>query len=248
MASYTADHIYLSNAGNVSLPSGGIDLLPLFPAGFNQANKVPAFYVGPTTDGVLYGSSGFGVDTGFFPWKNANPTYTYREIMTAILGNHTLFFGGYVAFAQKNEQAGNGDIQGYLNFGTWNPNTSGNPFADLLLGQVGRYFQVSASPYFYNRYKIFEPFFQDDWRVTRKLTLNLGLRWSFFGRYQEKQTKIFNFSPFWYTRPSPARLSTTTPAPTLNCFYRRPILSTAFSSAALSPPTTQGLLLLKRGA
>ena len=198
VASYTADHIFLTNEGNVGLPSGGIDLLPLFPSAFNLANKVPAFSVGNTTDGVLYGSGGFGVDTGYFPWKNANPTYTYREIMTAILGNHTLFFGGYVAFSQKNQQASNGDIQGGLSFFTTNPNTTGNPFADLLLGQVGNYSQVSASPYFYDRYKIFEPFFQDDWRITRKLTLNLGLRWSFFGRYQEKNFQEFNFLPADY--------------------------------------------------
>jgi hypothetical protein len=193
VASYTADHIFLSNLSNVNLPSGGIDLLPLFPAQFSTANKIPAFSVG-NTNGPVYGTSGFAVDTGYFPWKNANPTYTYRDIMTYIHGNHTMFFGGYVVFAQKNQQS-TSDIQGQLSYSINNPNTTGNPFADLQLGQVGTYAQTSAQPYFYDRYKIFEPFFQDDWRVTRKLTVNLGLRWSFFGRYQEKQFKEFNFSP-----------------------------------------------------
>jgi hypothetical protein len=192
VASYTADHIFLSNLSNVNLPSGGIDLLPLFPAQFSTANKIPAFSVG-NTNGPVYGTGGFAVDTGYFPWKNANPTYTYRDIMTYIHGNHTMFFGGYVVFAQKNQQS-TSDIQGQLSYSINNPNTTGNPFADLQLGQVGTYAQTSAQPYFYDRYKIFEPFFQDDWRVTRKLTVNLGLRWSFFGRYQEKQFKEFNFS------------------------------------------------------
>jgi Carboxypeptidase regulatory-like domain len=196
VASYTADHIILSNITNVSLPSGGIDLLPLFPAQFTQANKIPAISVG-NTNGTVYGTGGFGVDTGYFPWKNANPTYTYRDIMTYIHGNHTMLFGGYVVFAQKNEQS-TADIQGQLAFDTANPNSTGNPFADLQIAQMSAYAQTSAQPYFYNRYKIFEPFFQDDWRVTRKLTLNLGLRWSFFGRYQEKQFKEFNFSPTTY--------------------------------------------------
>jgi Carboxypeptidase regulatory-like domain len=206
VASYTADHINLTELGNVGLPSGGIDLAPLFPSAFTQANKIPAFSVGATTNsGVAYGSSGFSVDTGYFPWKNANPTYTYRDIMTAILGNHTLFFGGYVAFAQKNQQS-TADIQGQLSFSTGTPQTTSNPFADLLLGQIGQYQQTSAQPYFYDRYKIFEPFFQDDWRVTKKLTLNLGLRWSFYGRYQEKQFKEFNFSPTVFAQPSGAVL------------------------------------------
>jgi len=192
VASYTADHIILSNITNVALPSGGIDLQPLFPTQFTQANKIPAISVG-NTNGTAYGTGGFMVDTGYFPWKNANPTYTYRDIMTYIHGNHTMFFGGYVAFAQKNQQS-TADIQGQLVFDINNPHTTGNPFADLQTGQVSSYAQTSAQPYFYDRYKIFEPFFQDDWRVTRKLTLNLGLRWSFFGRYQEKQFKEFNFS------------------------------------------------------
>jgi hypothetical protein len=200
VASYTADHINLTELSNVSLPSGGIDLAPLFPAAFNQANKIPAFSVG-NTPGTVYGTNGFSVDTGYFPWKNANPTYTYRDIMTAILGRHTFFFGAYVAFAQKNQQSTE-DVQGQLSFATNNPNSTNNPFADLLLGQIGGYAQTSAQPYFYDRYKIFEPFFQDDFRITKKLTLNLGLRWSFYGRYQEKQFKEFNFDPGIFVAPA----------------------------------------------
>jgi len=200
VASYTADHIFLTELSNVSLPSGGIDLAPLFPSAFNNANKIPAFSIG-NTPGTVYGTNGFSVDTGYFPWKNANPTYTYRDIMTAILGKHTFFFGAYVAFAQKNQQSSE-DIQGQLTFATNNPNSTNNPFADMLLGQVGGYAQTSAQPYFYDRYKIFEPFFQDDWRITKKLTLNLGLRWSFYGRYQEKQFKEFNFDPGVFATPS----------------------------------------------
>ncbi len=200
VASYTADHIFLTEINNVSIPSGGIDLTPLFPAEFNLANKIPAFSVGNTA-GTVYGNNGFSVDTGYFPWKNANPTYTYRDIMTSIRGNHSMFFGAYVAFAQKNQQS-TADIQGLLSYSTNNPNTTGNPFADLLVGQIGSYQQTSAQPYFYDRYKIFEPFFQDDWRITKKLTLNLGLRWSFFGRYQEKFDQEFGFSPNAFVTPT----------------------------------------------
>lgn len=222
VASYTSDHILLNTLGQVSLPSGGIDLAPLFPSAFTLANKIPAFAVG-NTPGTVYGTGGFSVDTGYFPWKNANPTYTYRDTMTALLGNHTFFFGAYVAFAQKNQQSTQ-DIQGLLTFDNGNPNSTNNPFADLLLGQVGGYAQTSAQPYFYDRYKIFEPFFQDDWRITKKLTLNLGLRWSFYGRYQEIQFKEFGFSPANFVAPSgPALYAYTDPnsqllLPTTNPF------------------------------
>jgi hypothetical protein len=191
VASYTDDHIYLTNVNNaVNLPSGGIDLVPLFANGLG--NKIPAFGVGNTA-GTVYGSGGFSVDTGYFPWKNANPTYTYRDIVTKIVHNHTMFFGAYFVAAQKNQQSSL-DVQGLLSFADNSPNTTGNPFADLLAANISSYGQNANNIYYYDRYKILEPFFQDDWRVTKKLTLNLGLRWSVFGRYQEKQNQEFGFS------------------------------------------------------
>jgi hypothetical protein len=195
VASYTSDHIFLSNVNtNVNLPSGGIDMVPLFANGLG--NKIPAFSVG-NTPGVAYGSGGFAVDTGYFPWKNANPTYTYRDIVTKIVRNHTMFFGAYFVAAQKNQQSSL-DVQGQLQFSNSAPNSTGNPFADLLTSQVGSYVQNANNLYYYDRYKILEPFFQDDWRITKRLTLNLGLRWSVFGRYQEKQNQEFGFSPEAY--------------------------------------------------
>jgi hypothetical protein len=195
VASYTDDHIFLTNVDSaVNLPSGGIDLAPLF--GNGLGNKIPAFGVG-NTPGVAYGSQGFSVDTGYFPWKNANPTYSYRDIVTKIIGNHTFFFGAYFVAAQKN-QGSSLDVQGQLSFAAGSQFSTNNPFADLLTGSVAGYAQDENNLYYYDRYKILEPFFQDDWRVTRKLTLNLGLRWSIYGRYQEKFAQEFGFSPSAY--------------------------------------------------
>jgi hypothetical protein len=196
VASYTDDHIFLSTLNPATaLPQGGIDLAPLFANGLE--NKIPAFAVGNTNDGAVYGSGGFNVDTGYFPWKNANPTYTYRDTVTKIIGTHTLFFGAYFAAAQKN-QSSSFDPQGQLSYLFNSPISSQNPFADLLLGNIASYTQNQAKLYYYDRYKILEPYFQDDWRVTKKLTLNLGLRWSIYGRYQEKHNKEFGFSTAAY--------------------------------------------------
>src|SRR5437763_637844 len=45
---------------------------------------------------------------------------------------------------------------------------------------------------------ILYPYFQDDWRITSRLTLNRGLRVSLYRTYREKQKQAFNFDPARY--------------------------------------------------
>ncbi len=116
------------------------------------------------------------------------------------MGSHNLQFGAYFVAAQKNELGAPGVANGYLNFDTRQHQFStGNAFADLLMGKIASASaRASAQPKFYNRYKIFEPYFQDDWHVPRQLTLNLGLRISMFGTYRERYHNEYNFDTHAY--------------------------------------------------
>jgi hypothetical protein len=176
VASYTADHIFLTALNNPPLPSG-FPMGSIFQNGFG--GKLPAIQLNGNT---AYGTS-LGQDTGYFPWNNANPVYTYRDNLTKTVGTHTLIMGVYFAAAQKNEE-NTANLQGLLTFDTSSPLTTGNSFADLLTGNIARYQQWNLEAKYYNRYKIVEPYFQDDWRATKRLTLNLGLRLSLFGTYR----------------------------------------------------------------
>ena len=188
VASYTGNHIFLTTGGPVGLPPG-FAMGSIFNNGFG--NKLPAISVGSNN---AYGGT-FTSDTGYFPWHNANPTYTYRDNMTKVLGTHTFQFGAYFVFAQKNE-ANSPYIQGILTFSSSDAAvTTGNAFADLLLGNIASYQQATKETQYYHRYRIAEPYFQDDWRITRRLTLNLGLRVSMFGTYRQRYRQAFNFDP-----------------------------------------------------
>ena len=196
--SYTTDHIILNNVGNWKRSAFPNFVVPdIFPGNGNGIlpgiNLVTSAYGG-----------GFGEDAGYIPNRvyNSNPTYTYRDNVSKIVGKHNLQFGAYAVTGQKNElggELGPGSIPGYLTFDDSNTTVStGNAFADLLLGRISSFGQQDRFIKYYNRYKILEPYFQDDWHATSHLTLNLGLRLSLFGTYREKQKQAFNFDPARY--------------------------------------------------
>jgi hypothetical protein len=192
VASYTTDHIVLNLVGpNWQRPQGMT--LGVFQNGFG--GRVP----GISLNGGIF--NGINEDPGYIPNGplNSNPTYTYKDNVTKIIGKHNLQFGGYFVAAQKNEIPQPGvSTNGILSYSTSSTVTSGNAFADLLLGNVQQYQQEESAVKTYNRYKIFEPYFQDDWHATSRLTLNLGLRVSMFGTYREIHHNAWNFDPFHY--------------------------------------------------
>jgi hypothetical protein len=193
VASYTTDHISTNLTGPWQRPSN-FPAIGLYDNGFG--GKVPGISVADS----LYN---FAEDPGYVPQGplNSNPTFTYRDNLTKVTGNHNLQFGVYVVDAHKNEvpQPGYG-VNGQLFFAnTGNTVTSGNAYADLLLGNISSYTQEQNALKMHEQYRIYEAFFQDDWHITRRLTLNLGLRMSFYGTYSEKNNLAWNFDPSFYT-------------------------------------------------
>lgn len=150
-----------------------------------------------------YGGSGFQVDPSYAPWEHTNPTYSLGDNVTKQIGGlttgHQLQFGIQVTDAQRRENnaaigSATGDLQGLLSFSNQNSITTGNAFADFLVANsIKSYQQDSAQLKYYNDYWVAEPYLQDDWHVSRRLTLNLGLRVSLFGNFHEKNLNAYNW-------------------------------------------------------
>ena len=192
----------------------------LFDNGFGD--KIPALLFKGTN--AAYGSHGFNIDTGYTPWHHANPTYTLRDDASRTFGKHLLQFGVLVTIAQQNELgAANGlnygDLQGILSFNTQGAPASplsplpsscngGSPqntcqagidttnaFANFLGAQIASFQQDSAQNNYYNRYKLTEPYIQDDWHIASRLTVNLGIRFGLFGSWYNDKGTAFNWEP-----------------------------------------------------
>jgi len=191
VASYTTDHISFKSVGYFQRPDG-LPMGYIYNNGFG--GKLPAINLsGGIYDGIAQDPDGIWPEGPY----NSNPTYTYRDNVTKIVGKHNLQFGAYFVAAQKNELS-SVQVNGSLTFNTGSPVSSGNAFADMLLGNIASFSQGSNQLKFYNRYKIFEPYFQDDWRVTDRLTLNLGLRLSLEGTYRDRYKHAYNWDPAVY--------------------------------------------------
>jgi hypothetical protein len=126
-------------------------------------------------------------------------TYQWQEINNA---NPATFTGGlgltYNANSTANFAANSTTLtQGTAPSGT-NPGTpSGFAYASFLLGAVGGQPSLTLQyvPEVGGRYRPLSPYVQDSWKVTPKLTLDLGLRWDYLPPYHEVKDRWTFLNP-----------------------------------------------------
>ena len=131
------------------------------------------------------GIEGFGY--GETPYFERNLDRTFFDNFSATLGHHTLRIGGTVNQLLKTENATSG-------FSTF----TFNAFQDFLLGNALQYQQASRDTVPDLHYVNFEGYAQDDWKLTQRLTLNLGVRYSYFPSPSDVNHTLNNFDPLLF--------------------------------------------------
>jgi len=145
------------------------------------------------------GNANIGVQQLF-----ANTTFHYADNVTLIRGRHQMKMGAQLLREWINVfYAGNNGRTGFIDFSgrftaqnAASPSGTQIPEADFLLGmpdQLGRGLQSGT---WGQRSNLFGTYFQDDWRVTNHLTLNLGLRWEYHSPWVEVEDRQSNFNEF----------------------------------------------------
>lgn len=141
-------------------------------------------------------------------FNNFNRIFTLKENLTKIAGNHTIVMGALFMRSRKN-QDNPPAINGQFNFSNGRSPSSGNGMADALMGLFQQYTEYPSVREGWYRFTQIEPYVQDNWKVSRRLTINIGLRWSYM---QPQYSALNNTVQFLQQYFNPAQAAAINPS------------------------------------
>lgn len=181
--------------GNYGAAANGITGLP---AGQAQTSF-------PTT--TFTGNSNINRWAGYSSNRPVANGFVLVDNLQWVKGNHTFTFGYQIAWMQYNYLVNatgtnpltltfsNAATAGF-NGTTTAVSTTGQAYASFLIGATNSgTFTQSAVPETGARFRPQSPYFQDNWKITSKLTLDYGIRWDYFPSYREVKNRFAYFDP-----------------------------------------------------
>ncbi len=143
-------------------------------------------------------------------YADHNFTHNGFGSITKIKGPHTLKFGLDYTHYERTENNTNTNAQGNFTFapalaptaaqqtalGAVAPSTYDSQWGNFLIGNAsGGFSQASVDPTADMNQNMIEFYGQDDWRVSPRLTVNLGVRYSYFAQPSDNSKELSNFDP-----------------------------------------------------
>ncbi len=189
-----------SNAGLLNQLSAAIP--SLYPNSLKTASaSTPTIWsgLGP------YGN--FNTIWSIAPWNNTLDIYTFRDDVSKVAGRHALKLGAFVGIDGKNEDSGAAS-QERPTFQTFDyavGTPTGNNLANILLpGNPVSLSETSTNIRAQLRWKDIEFYAGDTWKISPRITLNYGARYSLLRNPTQPDNKLTSFQPQLYDPSKPA--------------------------------------------
>ena len=164
----------------------------------NGVAQIPSFgQFGPAEAALVFNPGGFeagGPSSGLYANKYMP---SISDIVTKVWATHTIKAGFFWEWI-RNAQPANNNTNGQLLVSNSNPNTTGNAYSDLALGILDSYNESSLNRINDIAYSTYEGFVQDSWKVTKRLTLEMGVRLTHFQPWYDRVG--YGFSIFDYSQ------------------------------------------------
>ena len=183
-----------------------ITISPLGAAGFASSTDAVAGVTG-FTEGRLFGgtqptipqinidgNSNLRFETNWWPWVNTDASYEIRDDLSWTKGTHQVKLG-FSWYKYDKGQDLQTTPQGDFEFGG---GYTGVPYADFLLGLTGSYSEAALKDLRQWNSVSWGAYIEDDWRATKRLTVNLGMRWDGMPHTAEINNQMANFYPNLY--------------------------------------------------
>lgn len=177
LATASADHVTITVIpGHYQRSTYGIN----YPYIFQQKEIFDKI---PTTEIANFAT----IDGGPYPSKSAGPIYDLSDNITKIIGGHSIKFGGLWEYSGENDfdqinvagvPGGTNNQNGRFVFNDSRPGGTGLGIANAALGLYTTYAELGTRAYTPYRGNMWELFAQDSWKVTSKLHLDYGLRYT----------------------------------------------------------------------
>ncbi|UCF35944.1 MAG: carboxypeptidase regulatory-like domain-containing protein, partial [Acidobacteriota bacterium] len=165
----------------------------------NHIDMIPSL-LGASGFAMLYQAGGV-INPGIFAKKWLT---SLVDNFSKVFNTHTLKVGLRWAYT-SNDEAPNpraGD-QGEFAFASWGDNATGNGYADLLLGRAASFGHSMTPLVAYLRRHEISGFIQDSWRASRRLTLDLGIRFDNNGFFHDREGHLAGFDASTYDPDAP---------------------------------------------
>jgi len=202
----TVNTFQFSFSGNVIL-QGEFAANPIFVTDYTRKGEgidLPMIYgrndAIPTVN--ISGYNGLGASN--VNWNNFNRLFNWKDDFSRLIGNHNLK-AGILALRSRKNQDNWPAVNGTLSFATGHSNSTGNAFADALIGNFYQYTEANTNREGWYRFTQIEPYVQDDWKVSSRFTLNMGFRFQYMQpQYAQLQNAVLFLPQYYDPKKAPA--------------------------------------------